>query len=433
MSIAVTIVFGVVFFALIMASVALHEVGHMVPAKLFGVRVPQYFVGFGPTAWSKKVGETEYGLKWFPLGGFVRLLGMYPPAKSREGKRSGRLQELADNAREYEWGSITEADVQGGRLFYQKKTWQKLIIMAGGPAMNIFLAFVLFLGVNVFYGQVQPQLTVSYVQTCVTVDSTTGVCPDKPTTDNSSPAALSGIKVGDRVVAFNGREVTQWDELSGLIRDNGDGLVQLTVIREGARVDLTPVHSVINSVSDSWDPGKKVEAGWFGVSPQQELVKGGPVETLDQMWTMTGQSLVALAQFPVKVFNVLWDMITGVPRDVYGPISIVGASATAGQVVSSSQVEVGAKAALFASLLGSVNLFVALFNFVPLVPLDGGHIAGAVYEWLKRLGARLLKRPDPGPVDTAKMLPVAYIVGGFILVCGVVLIIADIVSPIKLF
>ena len=76
-----TIVFGLLFFALLMASVALHEVGHLLPAKLFGVRVPQYFVGFGKTLWSTRRGETEYGVKLFPLGGFVRLLGMYPPTR----------------------------------------------------------------------------------------------------------------------------------------------------------------------------------------------------------------------------------------------------------------------------------------------------------------------------------------------------------------
>lgn len=430
MDLALTIVFGIVFFLLIMASVALHEVGHMVPAKAFGVHVPKYFVGFGPTLWSRQIGDTEYGLKWFPLGGFVRLLGMYPPRTPTEGERRGRLQRLADGARSFEWQDITQADVDGGRLFYQKKTWQKLIIMACGPLMNIVLAFLLFLSVNVFYGQVQAQLDVAYVQTCITADAK-GTCPANPSAAQASPAYTSGIKVGDTVVAFNGQSVSTWGELSTLIRANGAGVARVTVERDGQRVDLTPVHTTISAVSDEWNPGKTIEAGWFGMSPKQELVKGGPVETVQQMWTMSAQSILALVQFPVKVFNVAWDMITGQPRDIYGPISIVGASATAGEVAS-SDLGAGAKAAVFVSLLGSVNLFVALFNFVPLVPLDGGHIAGAVYEWIKRRGARLLGRPDPGPVDTARMIPVAYVVGGFILVCGIVLIVADIISPVKL-
>ena len=141
---------------------------------------------------------------------------------------------------------------------------------------------------------------------------------------------------------------------------------------------------------------------------------------------------VALAQFPVKVWNVAVDMVTGQPRDVYGPISIVGASAIAGEAAV-QDAPVLEKAAMFASLLGSINLFLALFNLIPLPPLDGGHIVGALWEWLRRTAARLTGRRDPGPVDTAKMVPVAYAVGGFLLLCGIVLIVADIVTPVKIF
>lgn len=428
----VTIAFGVLFFALIMASIALHEVGHMVPAKLFGVRVPQYFVGFGPTMWSKRVGETEYGFKWIPLGGFVRLLGMYPPAKSREGTRPSRLQDLAESARSYEWRQITPQDVDEGRLFYQKTVWQKLIVMAGGPMMNVLLAFLIFWGVTGLYGQPRPQLEVAYVQTCIIrEDASERTCP-ATNPANPSPAYQAGLLAGDKILTFNGEKMDNWDEFSTAIRANLDREARITVERGGQAVALPPVRTVIDGVADKWDPSKRIEAGWLGVSPVRELVKGGPIETLGDMWTMSIQSGVALVQFPVKVFNVAWDLITGKPRDIYGPMSIVGASVTAGEVVSSDQLDAASKVALFASLLGAVNLFVALFNFVPLLPLDGGHIAGAIFEALRRWFAKLFKRPDPGPVDTAKMLPVAYFVGGFILLCGVVLIVADVISPIKL-
>ncbi len=154
--------FAVAFFALIMVSVALHEIGHMVPARLFGVRVPRYFVGFGPTVWSTRRGETEYGVKWFPLGGFVQLLGMYPPRPDGRRRRT-RLAEFADSARAAEWEEITPTDVAQERLFYQKKTWQKLVVMAGGPAMNLLIAFLLLLGVTATYGVVRPQTTIAYV------------------------------------------------------------------------------------------------------------------------------------------------------------------------------------------------------------------------------------------------------------------------------
>jgi membrane-associated protease RseP (regulator of RpoE activity) len=420
---------AIAFFALIMVSVALHEIGHMVPAKLFGVRVPQYFVGFGPTIWSTVRGETEYGIKGFPLGGFVRLLGMYPPHQDGKYRRT-RLADFADAARQGEWTDITADDVANGRLFYQKKTWQKLVVMAGGPFMNLLIAFCLLLGVTAGYGVYRAQTTVSFVQQCVISDPGRTECQ---ASDPKTPAAQAGLKAGDRVVSFNGVDVTSYAQLSGLIRANLDGPATLVVERDGALVTLPTVHTIINQVASTLDPSASVSAGWMGVSPQQVLTKGGPAEVLSDMWTTSVQSLVALAQFPVKVWTVLVGMVTGQARDVNGPISIVGASEVAGQIVASGDVPAGAKVASFASLLASVNLFLALFNFIPLPPLDGGHIAGALWEWLRRNAAKVFRRPDPGFVDTARLLPIAYGVGAFLLASGVVLIVADIVSPVKLF
>lgn len=421
--------FGIAFFALIMVSVALHEIGHMLPAKRFGVRVPRYFVGFGPTMWSTKRGETEYGVKWFPLGGFVQLLGMYPPRPDGKRRRT-RLAEFADAAREAEWEDITPTDVENERLFYQKKTWQKLVVMAGGPVMNLLIAFVLLLGVTAGYGVSRPQTTIAYVQACVITDASRTTCQ---ASDPKSPAAEAGLQVGDKVVSFNGTPITSYDQLSGLIRANLGGEARIVVERNGAQVELTPVHTVVNSVAGTLDPSTRVQAGWLGVSPERALVRGGPVDVLGDMWTMTEQSAVALVQFPMKVWHVVVDMITGQPRSPYDPISIVGASTVAGQVVASGEVSLPDKVATFLSLLASVNLFLALFNFVPLPPLDGGHIAGALYEWVRRKGAKVFGRRDPGFFDTARLLPVAYAVGALLLISGVALILADIISPVQLF
>jgi len=429
MELLATVGFAIAFFALIMASVALHEIGHMVPAKLFGVRVPQYFVGFGPRIWSTVRGDTEYGLKWFPLGGYVQLLGMYPPRPDGRIRRT-RLSEFADDARAYEWTQISEDDVANRRLFYQKKTWQKLIVMAGGPTMNLLIAFVLMFAVTAGYGAYRPQTTIAVVQPCVIADATRTTClPSDP----PSPAAAAGLQVGDRIVEFNGVAIGSYAQLSSLIRVNLDGPAQLVVERSGQRVSLTPVHTVVNSVTDQLDPSRKLQAGWLGIGPTQALVKGGPADVVSDMWTLTQQSVVALVQFPVKVWHVVAGMVTGQPRDISDPISILGASQVAGQVVASGEIDTGAKVASFASLLASVNLFLALFNFVPLPPLDGGHIAGALYEGLRRGLAKLFRRRDPGYFDTAKLLPVAYGVGGLLLISGIALILADIVSPVRLF
>ena len=428
MNTLVLIGLALLFFALIMVSIALHEIGHLVPAKIFGVKVTQYFVGFGRTIWSRKRGETEYGFKLFPLGGYVRLVGMYPPEKQSD-KPKGWLTRLADRARSYEYEEITSAD--DGRLFHQKPVWQKVIVMLGGPAMNLLLAFLIFLGVNLFHGTWQLTLNVTVVNDCVIpAGRTPATCQDG---DPQTPAKQAGVMVGDKVVAFNGHRVSTWDELTDLIRANRDGAATLTVERDGRTMELPTVNTIIQSVPDRLDPTSRVEAGFLGVSPSRELVRGGVIETAGQMWNITRMSLVALASFPVRVWNVGVGLATGAERDINSPISVVGASRVAGEIAVADSVPIQDRVASWLSLLGSVNLFVALLNLVPLLPLDGGHIAGALYEALRRGLARLRGKSDPGPVDTAKMLPVAYLVGGFLLIGGVVLILADIISPIKLF
>ncbi|WP_203566793.1 M50 family metallopeptidase [Aestuariimicrobium ganziense] len=415
------------FFALIMASIALHEIGHLLPGKLFDVKITQYFVGFGNTLWSRRRGETEYGFKAIPLGGYVKLIGMYPPAWGTPG-RSNRVKRLADYAREAEYEEITPAD--NGRLFHQKKTWQKLVIMFGGPAMNLLLAFLIVLGVNMFHGQYRSTLVVDQVSECVVpADRADQKCTAD---DPATPAAKAGFRVGDQIVSFNGEKIDDWDELSTLIRANLDRPATIVVLRDGAQVSLS-TSTVVTGLPHRLDPGRTVEAGFLGVSPRRELQRGGPLTTADDLWTMTTQSVSALSRFPVKVWNVAVDLVTGQPRDVNGPISIVGASRAAGEIAAADQIPVGDRVASWFMLLGAVNLFVALLNLVPLMPLDGGHIAGALYEAAKRRLARLRGRPDPGHVDTAMMLPVAYAVGAFLALSGLVLIVADIVSPVKLF
>lgn len=426
MNLIVTIVFGVLFFLAIMACVALHEIGHMVPAKLFGVKVPKYFVGFGKTLWSTQRGETEYGIKMIPLGGFVKLLGMYPPRNPNA--RDTRLQRIADEARAAEWDEITDADA--GRLFYERAVWKKIIMMAGGITMNLLIAFVLMWGVVGIHGIMRYTTSVASISQCIqNPPRAERTCTAE---DTATPAARAGLQPGDTIVAFNGVPITSQPQLSGLIRGNMDGPATITVEREGVRTTLPTVNTLVVPVTDQLDPGKKVQAGYLGYYPATALVKGGPGDALGDMWTMTQQSVVALSQFPVKVYNVVADMVAGKPRDPTGPISVVGASTVAGEIAASDGA-VDDKVATFAYLLASVNLFLAVFNLVPLPPLDGGHIAGALFEGARRGLAKLLGRPDPGPADTAKMLPVAYAVGGLLLLMGVAVILADIISPVKIF
>ena len=294
MTVVIIIASALLFFALIMASIALHEVGHMVPAKLFGVKVSQYFVGFGKTLWSRRRGETEYGFKAIPLGGYVRMVGMYPPAKQHEG-RVGAVTRLADAAREVEYDDITAAD--DGRLFHQK-TWQKLIIMFGGPLMNILLAFLIIGGVNAIHGQYRAQLEVATVSECVVpAGRADRTCQPG---DAVAPSAAMGIRVGDRIVSFNGTRPATWDQFSELIRDNRDQPATVVVERAGQQVTLPTAPTLITGVSDKLNPSRTVEAGFLGVGPSYELQTTGPVGTAQDIWLMTKQSAVGLANFPVR-------------------------------------------------------------------------------------------------------------------------------------
>ena len=186
------------------------------PGKAFDVKTTEYFVGFGRTLWSRRKGETEYGVKAVPVGGYVRLVGMFPPAKDHPDQiraySTGPFRALADNARAAEWSTIQPEDE--GRLFYQKPFWQKLIIMASGPTMNILLAFVILLGVAATYGVYRSQLTISKVQECiVAANAADKTCEGKPPT----PPLSRAIQPGDKIVAFNGIAVSSWDDVSRLI------------------------------------------------------------------------------------------------------------------------------------------------------------------------------------------------------------------------
>jgi membrane-associated protease RseP (regulator of RpoE activity) len=429
------IVAALIFFALILVSVGLHELGHFVPSKLFGVKVRQFFIGFGKNLWKTQRGETEYGVKILPLGGYVSLVGMVPPR--REGKNTW-LKRLADSAREGEWEEITEADVQSGRLFYQRPIWQRLIIMASGVAMNLLVAFVLFQTVNLTYGQYQQTMTIDEVITCL--DPAAPTC--QPT-----PAAAAGLAPGDTIVSFNGTTFADWPSLSTALRGNVDQTtdpatgrvtwvarpVSLIVDRPAAgRLTLPTVPGALRQVVDPANADQTLAIGYLGVVVGTEQVRLGPGDTLAQMGTMVTQSVKAILRLPVSTYEAVIDLATGAPRDEEGPISVIGAARVAGEVAATNA-PVSSKLAVYISLLGSINLFVAILNLVPLLPFDGGHIAAGLWEAVRRVGAKALGRPDPGPVDSAKLLPIAWVVGGLLAVIGVILVVADIFNPVRLF
>ncbi len=410
-------------------SIALHECGHMFPAKRFGVRVPQFFVGFGRTVWSTRRNGTEYGLKAFPLGGFVKLIGMFPPHDERadQAGKETAFGRLISDARAAEAELVEPGDED--RMFYRLPWQKKVIVMAGGPTVNLLIAFVLFSAVFWFHGVPETTTTVDTVADCVVavhVGEKTPACSD---TDPASPSKLAGLKAGDEIVAFDDTKITSYAQLQRLIRANAAGTVDITVLRDGQEKVLTAT-TAVNELPSLKNQESSVKVGYLGITPTQENVSRGPVYTLGQMGGYTVDTLKSLAGLPVKLWGVGKAALGLEQRDPESPMSVVGVSRVAGEAASTDGVGFGDKAAFVLTLLAGVNLFLGMFNFVPLLPLDGGHIAGALYEAMRRAWARLRGQPDPGYFDVAKLLPVAYVMAGLLLVMTVVLVYADLVAPV---
>ncbi|MEZ0581102.1 RIP metalloprotease [Nocardioides sp. MH1] len=438
-----------VFFVGILVSIALHELGHMIPAKRFGGKVTQYFIGFGPTVWSKQVGETEYGVKAIPLGGYVKIVGMLPPGAEEladevtvgaDGQQvtrvrksnTGMFTQLISDARAAEWELVGPED--SDRLFYKMAWWKKVVVMAGGPTVNVLIAFFLFSAVFATYGNGNDEkitTTVDVVEACIVPSDESGrVCTQQEIADQPTPAYEAGIRPGDRFVSFNGTDVTDWTQVQHLIRENGNGQATIVVERDGALKTIRTKTTVTpRQIDENADPEP---VGFLGVAPTTEPTTGGPIYTVQQMGGMTVDVVHALATLPPKVLDVGKAIFGLEKRDPEGPVSIVGGGRLAGEVASHDGSTATEKVVFFSMLLAGFNLFIGLFNFIPLLPLDGGHIASALWEALRRGMARLRGRPDPGYVDAAKLLPVAYVVASALLVMGVVLIVGDLVVPVHL-
>ncbi|WP_433334087.1 M50 family metallopeptidase [Spirillospora sp. CA-294931] len=419
----------ILFFGL-MASIALHELGHFSFAKLFGVRTTQFMVGFGPTLWSRHKGETEYGIKWIPLGGYIRMIGMLPPRKGDAPGQvrqvsTGPWQGLIESARGAALEEVGPND--GDRVFYSKKWWQKLIVMFAGPAMNIILAAVFFAILLMGLGTPEPQPVIGAVSKCVIPAGSN--LTDCPANYTPTPAAKVGLKPGDRVVSYAGTKINSYDQLQSLIRGSGGQTVAVVVDRGGQNVPLQiPVTK--NQLYDLDDPKKVVNVGFLGITPLQDRERQGPGEVAEYMGELTKHTAGALLRMPEKMVGVWKAAFTDEKRDPNGPIGVVGVSRLGGEIAASES-PVVEKTAMFIALLGSLNLAVGLFNLVPLLPLDGGHMAGALLEALKKGFARLTGRPDPGYVDVAKALPVTYVMAAVLIVMGGLLIYADLVNPIR--
>ena len=442
---------GVLFVALgISVSIALHEVGHLLPAKKFGVKVTQYMVGFGPTIWSRTRGETEYGLKAVPLGGYIRMIGMFPPKPGADpsilrGSSTGRFSQLMDQAREDSMEQVKAGDED--RVFYKLSTPKKLVVMLGGPTMNLLIAVVLLGGIVTLYGVGEATGRISAVSQCVQTVPANGKASAACTpSDPKAPANVAGMRPGDRIISMAGKPVKTWEDVRALVRPNGGKQIAVVVERAGQRLDLkaTPI---LTNVPRYDAEGKLVvgpdgkartdRVGFMGFSSSAEIVR----QPLTAVPALVGTQIAATAgvvfRIPQKMEGIAKAAFGGGVRDP-SLMSVVGAGRVAGEVADGQLTgltgsdSATSKLAVLISLVASLNLALFVFNLIPLLPLDGGHAAGALWEGLKRQVARLRGRPNPGYVDVAKALPVAYAVSIALIGMSVLLIYADVVNPIKL-
>ncbi|GHH66405.1 putative zinc metalloprotease [Streptosporangium violaceochromogenes] len=428
-------VIGIVVFLLgLMASIALHEIGHLLPAKLFGVKVTQYMVGFGPTMWSRRRGETEYGVKWIPLGGYIRMIGMLPPRPTdAPGKvrsvSTGPWQALIENARDVALEEVRPGDE--GRVFYRKPWWQKVVIMAGGPAMNFVLAFVLFAVVLMGFGVAVQKPQVAAVPACVKTAAEYAKNPACTAADRPSPAAAAGLRPGDVLLAVDGRPAVSWEAATRAIRGHGAGPVSIEIQRAGRKMTLNA--TLIAQDRESLDHPGKIDkgVGYLGVSPTTVIEQQSLGAVITHMGNLTSATAGSLLRFPEKMVGVWNAAFSGEARDRNGPIGVIGAGRIGGEIAAST-VPLENKIVIFVNLLAGFNLAIGLFNLIPLLPLDGGHIAGGLWEGLKRAFARVTRRPAPGHVDIAKALPLTYAIAFVMVIMAGLLMYADLVNPVRL-
>jgi membrane-associated protease RseP (regulator of RpoE activity) len=389
----------VIFIVALLFSVMLHETGHFVLAKRFGMKVTRYFVGFGPTLWSTRRGETEYGVKALPLGGFVKIVGMHS------------LDDPDDPADE-------------PRSFRRAPAGQRIAVLCAGSFMHFLLAFLLVFGLALGVGIENESTTqLGTISTCVPSSLTSlsnGTCT---ASDHASPASQAGLHAGDTVVAFNGQPVSNWTELGSAIREAPPGSpATITVRRDG---QLLTLHTTLASVSGR-------SGAFLGIEPAVVFQVPSPLGAVSYAGSAFAQvvdgSVHAVASLPAALPKLFSKNRSGTAAGQVG--SVVGAAEATGAAVAANW-GWQYKVSFVLLLIASLNIFVGLVNLLPLLPMDGGHVAVIIYERIRAWLARLRGRPDPGLVDMAKLIPVSFSLFMVIIVVSVMLILADIVNPVS--
>lgn len=433
---------GVLIFAIgLIIAIAWHEAGHLFFAKLFGVRVTQYMIGFGKTIFSRQRGETEYGIKMIPLGGYIRMVGMVPPAKDGSARFSttaatpmGIARQIREQSRAGDRAQVTADD--DGRQFYQLHPFKRIVVMVAGPAQNLIFAVLLFGIALMAIGIPQSSTSIAGVSKCVVPVAASGEeqRTDCLASDPATPAAAAGLQPGDRIVAIDGTAIDSWQQVQAAIAAAGGRTIALTYERDGAetRIDV-PITATERPVYD--DEGNLTGAaviGFLGVSPAEEYVRQGIGVAFAQTGRFIQAAGAAVLRIPERVPAVWRAIVNPSQQEPDRPLGIIGAGRIGGEILAQPMPLQG-KIAWALNLLASFNMSLFLLNLLPLLPLDGGHVLGAAIDWFRRGWARLRRRARPREFDVAALMPVAYVVVLAFIGLSLLTAVADIVNPVRLF
>ena len=375
-------ILGIIAFVLaLLISVMFHELGHFLTARKFGMWVSEFFVGFGRRIWSITRGETEYGIKAIPAGGYCRIEGMTPTDEMPQG----------------------ELD----RAFISAPSWKKLIVLGAGSTAHFILGFLLIF--SIFFG-------VGY----------TTITPVIAEVKEDSVASSAGFLPGDEIISIDGDAVTQWSKDASKIGESKGAAMHFVVKRgsEDIPIDVSPAYNT------------EAKRYMLGVITALGTERDGFTKSLSESskatWVLTKESAKSLVALPSKVPQLFRETFMHEKRDPNGLVGVVGAARVSGQAVGSDKLNNNERLATFILLVASLNIFVGLFNLLPILPLDGGHMAVAIADEVRALYARLRKKARPAPIDVNVLTPITGVVVVLLGILTVLLVVADIINPVSL-
>ena len=371
------------FVVALLLSVMVHEFGHYITARRFGMWVSEFFVGFGKKIWSVQRGETEFGVKAIPAGGYCKIEGMSPSDQLPDGEEE--------------------------RAFYKASSIKKLIVLGAGSFLHFVIGFVLlftlFAGIGT--NQVLPVIS--------------EVVPD-------SAAQAAGIQPGDEVLSINGKKVTDWYKDVEVIRNSEGAELTLVLDRKGEEISTTAsarlteidgtsryVLGIVNEV------GLKRFSLWLSVKNSAIVTR-----------SFLTESVKSLAKLPEKIPALWGATVRGEERDVNGLVGVVGVARVSGQAVGSDKLDPMERLATFVLIVASLNIFVGVFNLLPILPLDGGHMAVAIADELRAFFARVRGRQRPAPIDVNVLTPITMVVFVVLACLTILLLVADVINPVTL-